>query len=107
MSPGIRLERDGTTSGWQITIVPTNAFRLSVKGMVVRSNGTVAGVTYESPENSAAGFTWKIINDDVDVILAHLTSGNFYSVGNITEVTFSRAAGDFYWVGSVISSFNQ
>jgi hypothetical protein len=48
-----------------------------------------------------------LFQDSEAYVFAHLVFGNFYNAGNITEVTISRAGGDYFWVGSVISSYNQ
>jgi hypothetical protein len=105
-SPDMTLERDGTYGGLQIRIAPTNANRLSVKGTVARANGTIAVINYEG-NTLSAGALAQLISDIDSAIHAHLTFGNFYDGGNITEVTVSRAVGDYYWLGTVTTSYNQ
>jgi hypothetical protein len=110
-SPDMTLERNGYDGGFQIRVLPNSTsnppFKLAVRGTFVRANGTTGSILYEVTSPSTAGVLTQLLADTENAVYITLTFGNFFSLGNITEVTLSRATGDYYWVGSVISSYNQ
>jgi hypothetical protein len=109
-SPDMTLERNGSYGGFQIRVganAVSQAYKLAVHGTVLRSTGVISYVNYEVTAPPTTGVLTQLIADADSVVHAHLTFGNFYSGGNITEVTISRQLGDYYWLGSLISSFNQ
>jgi hypothetical protein len=107
-TPDMTLERDGTNGGFQVRTAVSLSAVLSVRGTVVHANGTVTGISYETV-NQFNGSLGALFSDSDGIIFAHLTFGNFYNGGNITEVTLSRAAAsnDPYWSGTVMTSYNQ
>jgi hypothetical protein len=105
-SPGTTLERDGTNGGFQFRIGTAGSYRMVARGTVVRANGVVASINYEAVRPTAGTLT-QLINDVDDVVYFHLIFGDTPDLGNMTEVTLTRALTDYFWVGSVVTSYNQ
>jgi hypothetical protein len=68
----------------------------------------VTGISFET-NNQFNGTLRPLFTDSDGIIFAHLTFGNFYNGGNITEVTLSCAAAnnDNWWSGTVMTSYDQ
>ena len=48
-----------------------------------------------------------LFTDAENVVSFHVSFGNHYANGEVTEVYLSRRAGDFYWIGTITSSYDQ
>lgn len=102
----IALVRDGTSAGFQIHY-PASPGNLTIACMGIDSTGTPRNfyTTLSSP--STAG-TVQIYSNALGVVHFECTFGiTFNSAQHLTQVTLSRYGTDFYWSGTLTSTFNQ
>jgi len=92
------LERDGTFGGFRIT---STAF-MDVACMGVNSSG----VSVNRVLNLSAGVT-ALYTDATAMVFFHCSFGDPFGLGHLTEVSLSRSPGDYFWIGTVTSTFNQ
>jgi hypothetical protein len=97
----LTLERDGTTAGLRINN-PTGVANQTVACLGITSTGGLATRVF-SP---LAGLT-TVFSDLQGVISVDCTFGNAFNLANITKVHLLRFPNDFFWVGTVTSTFNQ
>ncbi len=97
----LRLERDGTSGGWRINNNGAVPY-LSCHCTGVTNTGAVIGKALTPPIGISTVFT-----DAENVVFIHCLFGNFYAGGHTTEVSLSRTAGDFWWYGTLNSTYNQ
>ena len=101
----LTLERDGSPGGWRIVNVATPgpttiaATGLTSAGATVNFVTTLAG-------NATAG-TNTIFTTAQNVVSFRCTFGDCYGPGHLTDVTLTRYGSDYFWMGSVNSTFNQ
>jgi hypothetical protein len=41
------------------------------------------------------------------MVFFHCSFGDPFGLGHLTEVSLSRSPGDYFWIGTVTSTFNQ
>lgn len=51
--------------------------------------------------------TTAVYTNAQNMIFVQCSFGDSYGTNHVTQVTMQRYSGDFYWIGTVISSFNQ
>ncbi|MBX7212204.1 MAG: hypothetical protein K1X78_28110 [Verrucomicrobiaceae bacterium] len=103
-TPTMSLERDGTNGGWMVRVAASSRYTIAAMGM----NSAGTAVNYYSAGTSPAGITlYPVYTDAQNVVFFRLQFGDPYHNLHLTEVTLSRDAGDNYWVGTMISTYNQ
>jgi trimeric autotransporter adhesin len=101
----LTLERDGTPGGWRIVNVaspgPTTiaATGLTLAGATVNFVTTLAG--------AASAGTNTVFTSAQNVVSFRCTFGDSYGPGELTEATLTRYGSDYFWMGTVNSTFNQ
>jgi hypothetical protein len=104
----VRLERDGTFGGLRIA---WDAFsggdNTTVNCMGINSlGGAVNHYSRPVPITGPAG-TAQIFSDTQGLVYTTCSFGDSVFGHHVTQVTMQRAPGDNFWVGTVLSSFNQ
>jgi hypothetical protein len=97
----LTLERDGTFGGLRINN-PTGATLQNVACTGVTAAGAVVGRAFIPPFGISTVFS-----DAQGVVSVNCTFGDAFFLSNITQVFIQRYPGDFFWAGSVSSTFNQ
>jgi hypothetical protein len=101
----LTLERDGTAGGWRIVNVaspgPTTiaATGLTLAGATVNFVTSLAG--------AASAGTNTVFTSAQNVVSFRCTFGDSYGPGELTEVSLTRYGSDYFWMGTVNSTFNQ
>jgi trimeric autotransporter adhesin len=101
----LTLERDGTSAGFRIVNVaspgPTTiaATGLTGAGATVNFVTTLSGA-------ASAGIT-AVFTNAQNVVSFRCTFGDSYGPGELTEVSLTRYGSDYFWMGTVNSTFNQ
>jgi hypothetical protein len=102
---GIKLIRDGSDGGFKIAY-DAGAPRFVVALAGLNSSGTAVNKYATVTSTNSAG-TVTLFTDAQNVVFFHCTFGDTYLAGHVTEVTLTRDSSDYYWIGTVSSSFNQ
>ncbi|WP_317896730.1 beta strand repeat-containing protein [Aurantibacillus circumpalustris] len=100
----IILERDGTNGGWRVNNTGISA--LSVCNcMGTNSAGAAVNRAFN---NLVSGIT-QVYNNTDNIVFLHCIFGDpyFSANGHITEVSLTRQSTDYFWIGTVMSTFNQ
>jgi len=103
-TPVMSLERDANSGGWFMRI--TGATRYAIAAMGMNSAGNAVNY-YASGNHTASVTLFPIYDNAQDVVFFRVQFGDPYNNGHHTEVTLSREAADFYWTGTMTSTFNQ
>ncbi|EEF59926.1 beta strand repeat-containing protein [Pedosphaera parvula] len=102
----VLLERDGTHGGFYIGVLPSSG-NVTVACMGINSSGTPINF-YTTFGNSASGQSQQIYTDAQNVVHFECTFGRTYDAGqHLTTVTLSRYGADYYWSGTLTSTYNQ
>ena len=96
----LNLERDGSYTGFRINNTSTGNLTCNCQGT------TGAGAFISKSISLVAGINVLFTNAE-NVLYFHCMFGNFYGAGHITEVSLSRYNGDYFWLGTLTSTFNQ
>ena len=96
------FERDGTNAGFRVnrtggsTLLTCNCMGTNAAGASINRayNNLVSGIT-------------QVFTNAENVVYFHCMFGDPYNAGHISEVTLMRQAADYYWIGTIISTFNQ
>jgi hypothetical protein len=100
------LERDGSNGGFLIRYID-NPGNLTVACLGMDSAGNPRNF-YQALTNSPTGGTLQLYANSDNVVHFECTFGRTYDAGeHLTQVTLSRFADDFYWSGTVMSTYNQ
>jgi hypothetical protein len=102
----LTLERDGTLGGWRITRTGATGGLEDHKTIVCQGVDT-SGVTVNFVNTALPMGTTAVYTNAQAITFAHCAFGNPFLSGHVTEVTLLRAGADAFWVGNVISTFNQ
>lgn len=104
ITDNMSLQRDGTNGGFRIvnasTVAPGNEI---CNCMGVNS---VGGSVNKAFNNLGLGAT-QVYNDLENIVYFHCIFGDPFNAGHITEITFTRQFADWFWMGTVLSTFNQ
>lgn len=103
----LRLERDGSNGGWRIAndALPEGEVQ-TVHCLGFTNSGTILTVRITLSTGTAAG-TNQLFTDAQNIEYMQCSFGNTYYPGHTTQVTVQRYSGDYVWVGTVTSTFNQ
>jgi hypothetical protein len=93
------LERDGTWGGFRITATGSG----DVRCMGVNSSAVSVNKVLNIP---GAGTT-AVYADADNIVFFHCSVGYDWGGGHQTQVSLSRSTGDYYWIGTVTSTYNQ
>jgi hypothetical protein len=103
---GLTLVRDGSNAGFQIKY-PANPGLITIACMGMNTSGGQVNYYTSLPNPSTAG-TVQIYSNSQNVAHFECTFGITFDAGQpLTQVTLSRYGTDYYWSGTVISSYNQ
>jgi hypothetical protein len=104
----LRLERDGTDGGWQISY-PALGTGLEISQSIhcigINNLGAVVPARIQLSANTAG--TTPLYTNAQNVEYMQCTLGNNFNAGHQTQVTLQRFTGDFFWIGTSVSTFNQ
>jgi hypothetical protein len=100
----LTLERDGTTSGLRIVNVASPGSTTIAFTGLTSAGATVNSVTSFS---LAAAGTNTVFTDAQNVVSLRGSFGDSYGANHMTEVSLTRYPGDYYWTGTLTSTFNQ
>ncbi len=102
----LTLERDGSNGGFMIRYVADPGYT-TVAAMGMTSTGAQVNRYFTLAAPGTAG-TVALYTDAQAVVHFTCTFGVTYTAGqHLTQVTLSRYAGDWYWSGNVVSTYNQ
>jgi hypothetical protein len=102
----ITLVRDGTSAGFQIQY-PASPGNLTIACMGIDSTGTPRNF-YTSITSPGTAGTVQIYSNALTVEHFECTFGLTYYVGqHLTQVTLSRFGSDYFWSGTLMSTYNQ
>jgi hypothetical protein len=99
------LQRDGSNGGLQI-IYPASPGYQTIAAMGMDNNGNQVNFYTAIASPSTAG-TIQIYSNAQNVHSCQITFGNTFNSGHVTQVNISRYLNDYYWVGTVTSTYNQ
>jgi hypothetical protein len=100
-SSDLSLQRDGTDGGFRV--VSTASFPREVRCQGISDGGSHVGTTLAV----AAGVTATVFSNSLNVVFFQCILGDLFNGRHHAEVTLGRRTGDFFWVGSVRSTFDQ
>ena len=105
-SDRVTLERDGSNGG-MIIRYPAGNFRQVVACTAMTSTGSLVNY-YSTLVNPNSPGTLGIFNgNNTNVVQFHCTFGDTFNQGHHTEVNMIREGTDFYWAGTLNSTYNQ
>jgi hypothetical protein len=100
----LTLQRDGSASGLRIVNVALPGhITIAFTGLT----GAGATVNFVMSFNPAAAGTNTVFTDAQNVVYLRGSFGDSYGAGHMTEVSLTRYSGDFFWMGTLTSTFNQ
>lgn len=106
----ITLQRDGTSGGLRVGY-PVAAGSQNVACSGITSTGVVIGRAFipvvEALPGPAVVTGNTIFKDSENVVSVHCTFGYAFLRGNLTTVDLQRFPGDYYWIGTLTSTYNQ
>jgi hypothetical protein len=98
----ITFETEATTGGIQVTRSTGN-----INQICHCSGVNAAGVTVNKIFNNIIIGTTQVYSATDNILYFRCIFGDVFSNGHMTEITVSRFPGDYYWIGHLISTFNQ
>jgi hypothetical protein len=98
----ISFETEATTGGIQITRTTGN-----INQICHCSGVNTAGVTVNKIFNNLIIGTTQVYSPTDNILYFRCIFGDVFSNGHTTEITVSRFPGDYFWIGHLISTFNQ
>jgi hypothetical protein len=98
----VLFERDGTNGGFRVNRIGGSGLEVC-NCMAVNSGG---GAVNRAFNNLAAGVTQVYTNAD-NIVYLHCIVADPYSTGHSTEITLTREFADWYWLGTIMTTFNQ
>jgi hypothetical protein len=103
----VQLMRDGTHGGFFI-FVPIGSGNVTVSCMGINNAGTPVNFYTTFPNNTTNALTQQMYFDSQNVVHFECTFGRTYDAGqHLTTINLSRYGNDFYWSGTLISTYNQ
>jgi len=103
----LRLERDGTPSGLRIAWDANSSTRNTVDCMGINSVGASVNRYIAPVVTPDSGGTASVFTDAQNVVYATCSFGDSFNNRHVTQVILQHFPGDNFWVGTVISTFNQ
>ncbi len=102
----VTLERDGSNGGFLVRYVASPGYT-TVAAMGINSTGAQVNRYFTLANPDTAG-TVALYTDAQNVVHFACTFGRTYTSGeHLTQATLSRYVGDWYWMGNVVSTYNQ
>jgi hypothetical protein len=101
----LTLERDGTAGGLRIRF-PGSGNRQTIAAMGINNAGGQVNFFTTIPGGTPPGF-FQVYTDAQNVHFTRISFGDPFGANHMTEVSLTRDAGDYYWIGTVTSTFNQ
>jgi len=98
----VLFERDGTYGGFRVNRIGGSGLEVC-NCMAVNSGG---GTVNRALNNLAAGVTQVYTNAD-NIVYLHCIIADPYSAGHSTEITLTREFADWFWLGTIMTTFNQ
>lgn len=105
----LTLERDGSSEGLLIRY-PAGVSRQTINCLAQSYYGTNI-IVHASLNNPGSGGTIQLLTSAQHAVHAEISFGNTFNNGHLTKVSLDRyddgTTSDFYWVGNLISTYNQ
>ncbi|HEY5913419.1 MAG TPA: hypothetical protein VJA21_22760, partial [Verrucomicrobiae bacterium] len=106
----LTLERDSSTSGLLIRY-PASPGVQTINGLGMSNTGTLVPVHLVLNSPATAG-TQALFANAQRIVHAQVSFGNTYNASHLTQVVLDRSddgssINDNYWIGTVISTYNQ
>lgn len=98
----VRFERDGTNGGFIVTRTGGNGLETCQCSGV-----TSTGLTLNKVFNNLILGSTQVYLDTENVVYLRCMFGDPYGGQNMTEISISRWPSDYFWMGHLISTFNQ
>ena len=100
------MVRDGTSAGFVIQY-PASPGALTIACMGIDNTGASKDF-YTSLANPASAGIVQIYTNSQNVVHFECTFGDTFDYGqHLTQVTLSRYGGDYFWSGTLTSTYNQ
>ncbi len=107
----LSLERDGTNGGFQIRTVDTipSSGHQTVACTGITETGAAANAYVDIPGGTASGTIFTVYDDSESVHKLDCSFGNPWGGGgeHYTDVELTRRTNDFWWMGTVTTTFSQ
>lgn len=102
MTDELQLQRDGTFAGFKIVNSSVSGNR-SIACMGIDSSGVNKNrVLLMDP-----GATLNLYQNSDNVVYLNCSFGNTYTPTHQTQISIQRIGGDMFWIGFLISTYNQ
>lgn len=98
----LQFERDGSNGGFRINMIGGSG--LQVCNCMAT---TSAGASLNRALNNLPAGVTTVYNNLDNIVYLHCIFGDPYGATHITEITLTREFPDFFWVGTVMTTFNQ
>jgi len=98
----LTFERDGTNGGFRVTRSGGNG-----KEVCNCTAVTSAQTNLSRMYNDLTTGTTNVFANTDNVVFFHCIFGSPYVLGHQTEITLTREYPDYFWVGTIITTFNQ
>jgi hypothetical protein len=99
------LERDGSNGGIRCSY-SANPGIIMIAAMGINNTGATVNSVQTVYDPPTAG-TVTVYSNAQNVVFFHCSFGNSFSIGHLTEVSLNRYPSDFYWTGTLTSTYNQ
>jgi hypothetical protein len=101
----LTLVRDGSNGGWIVNYAASPG-NVTITATGITSGGAVVGF-YTSLASPGTAGSVQVFTDAQAVHNVQISFGNAFGEGHQTQANLIRYTGDYYWVGTVSSTFNQ
>jgi len=101
----LMLERDGTDGGWRLVNVASPG-NITIAATGLTGTGTTVNTVFFISNGATAG-TNTVFANSQNVVSFHCSFGDSRGPGHLTEVSLTRFTTDFFWTGTLTSTFNQ
>jgi hypothetical protein len=101
----LTLQRDGTSAGWRI-VNAASPGNTTIAATGLTATGATVNFVLSLPGSATAG-TNTVFTDVQNVVSLRCSFGDSFGPGHMTEVSAMRYPGDYFWTGTLTSTFNQ
>ncbi len=101
----LTLVRDGSNGGWKVDYT-ANPGNVTIAATGITSAGAVIGF-YTSLANPVAAGSVQVFTDAQAVHSMQISFGYAFGNSHMTEANLTRYTNDYYWIGTVNSTYNQ
>jgi len=102
----LQLYRDGTAAGFGISYSVTLTSPQMIHCTGMNSAKATVNARIRLPAGTASGGT-QLFLDNQNMEYIQCSFGDTFNAGHVTQVILQRYENDNYWMGTVISTFNQ